>query len=132
MNDKDHSDNGRVRLDKWLWAARFFKNRGLATEAVEGGRVHLNGTRVKPAHGVKVGDRLEVTVGQDRRALTVLGLSERRGPASEAQKLYEESAESVAAREAAAEQRRLAAEPAVGRQGRPTKRARRDYDRWSN
>ncbi|WP_341676668.1 RNA-binding S4 domain-containing protein [Niveibacterium sp. SC-1] len=132
MNENDRNESARVRLDKWLWAARFFKNRGLATEAVEGGRVHLNGTRVKPAHGVKVGDRLELTLGHDRRSLTVRGLSERRGPASEAQQLYEESAESIAAREAAAEQRKLGTEPAAERQGRPTKRARRDYDRWSN
>src|SRR3954452_7953759 len=114
-----------VRLHKWLWAARLVKTRGLAAEAIAGGRVHLNGARAKPSKEVRPGDRLEITVGQVRREVVVRGTAERRGPAREAQLLYEETPESVAARERAAAERRLAPPPAGPR---PTKRDRRRLD----
>src|SRR5512135_1136 len=94
-----HEDSDRVRVDKWLWAARFFKTRSLATEAVLGGHVHVGGERVKPAKEVRVGDRLEIRRGEERVAVVVTGVADRRGSASVAATLYEETAESVAARE---------------------------------
>ena len=97
-----------VRIDKWLWAARFYKTRSAATEAVLGGRVHLNGERVKPAKDIHVDDRLEVTIGNTRRIVVVLGLAEKRGPAPVAASLYEETPESIALREQRAAERRLA------------------------
>ena len=113
-----------VRLDKWLWAARFFKTRSLATEAVNGGKVELNGTRPKPSKDVKLGDQLRIRLGPYIHAVTVRALSERRGPASAAALLFEESASSVAERERLREQHRLA--PAVQYDaGRPTKKDRR-------
>ncbi|CAA9515165.1 MAG: Ribosome-associated heat shock protein implicated in the recycling of the 50S subunit (S4 paralog) [uncultured Solirubrobacteraceae bacterium] len=119
----------RVRIDKWLWAARFYKSRSLATDAVSGGLAQLNGVRVKPSKEVAAGDELEVTVGQTRRVVIVRGVSERRGPAKEAIKLYEETAQSIAARELAAQQRRLQSPPPGADLGmRPTKRDRRRLD----
>ena len=119
----------RVRIDKWLWAARFYKSRSLAADAVSGGLAQLNGARVKPSKEVAAGDELEVTTGQTRRVVIVRGLSERRGPAKEAVKLYEETPASVAARELAAEQRRLQSPPPGADLGmRPTKRDRRRLD----
>ena len=93
-----------MRIDKWLWAARFFKTRSLATDAVEGGKIKLNGERPKPAKGVKVGDQLDVRAGPFTFSIRVLALSDRRGPAVEAVKLYIESAESQAARQALADE----------------------------
>src|SRR5262245_45089794 len=98
----------RVRVDKWLWAARFFRTRGAATEAVLGGKVEVNGQRVKPARDVAVGDTLVITKAQERWTVTVLGLADRRGPASVAQALYEETPESAAEREKRRDERRLA------------------------
>ncbi len=119
----------RVRIDKWLWAARFYKTRSLATDAVNGGRAQLNGARVKPSKEVAAGDELELTIGQTRRVLIVRAVSERRGPAKEAVKLYEETPGSIAARELAAEQRRLQSPPPGADLGmRPTKRDRRRLD----
>jgi ribosome-associated heat shock protein Hsp15 len=118
-----------VRIDKWLWAARFFKTRGLAADAVKGGRVHLNDQPAKPSKDVKPGDRLEITIGQSRFVVDVRGTSERRGPAVEAAKLYEETAESREARARNAELRRLAPAPAPDLGGRPTKRDRRRFER---
>jgi ribosome-associated heat shock protein Hsp15 len=117
-----------VRIDRWLWAARLVKTRALAAEAVKGGRVHVNGRASKPSKDVRPGDRVEVTIGQVRREVVVRGTAERRGPASEAVLLYEETAESVAERERRAADRRLAA-PAAERGPRPTKRDRRRLDR---
>src|SRR5919107_5945431 len=97
----------RVRLDKWLWAARFFKTRSLATDAVDGGKVDVNGARAKPAKLVGVGDQLRVTVGEQRYVLRVTGTGERRGSAEVARTLYEETPESEAERAKLAEQRRL-------------------------
>jgi ribosome-associated heat shock protein Hsp15 len=119
-----------TRLDKWLWAARFFKTRSLATDAVAGGLVHLNGTRSKPGHSVKVGDVLEITRQQTTWTVSVVGIGERRQSATIAQSLYEETEPSKAAREAAAAVKR--ADPwtrvmAVGR--RPSKRERRQIDK---
>ena len=115
-----------VRIDKWLWAARIFKTRGLAAEAIGGGRVHVNGTRVKAAKEVRAGDRLDVTRERGLRLeLVVLGVAERRGPAKEAQLLYEETPESAAARERHAAEMRLSGPAAVRGGGRPTKRDRR-------
>ena len=114
-----------VRLDKWVWAARLAKTRSLAAEAITGGRVQVNGQRVKPARDVKLGDVVEVSTGPVARTVVVRGLRDRRGPAPEAQELYEETPESVAARERHAEERRLAAAPTPIAGPRPTKRDRR-------
>ncbi len=118
-----------VRIDKWLWAARFFKTRSLATEAVEGGRVRLNGERIKPARGVKPGDRLAIDNGSTAWEVIVQDLSETRGPAPVARTLYAETEESVVRRQQEAERRRLFHEPSADIKGRPTKRDRRLLDR---
>jgi ribosome-associated heat shock protein Hsp15 len=119
-----------MRIDKWLWAARFYKTRSVAQAAVEGGKVKLNGERVKPAKEVRTGDRLDLSIATQDWTITVLALSDKRGPASVAQTLYAESAESVTRRAEQSALRKLAAEPAVERHGRPTKRERRQLDRW--
>ncbi|HET6684127.1 MAG TPA: RNA-binding S4 domain-containing protein [Gaiella sp.] len=114
-----------VRIDRWLWAARLFKSRSAATDAVTGGRVHLNGGRVKPAKGVRPGDTLEVTIGDTRREVVVLAVAERRGPASVAQSLYEETPVSVARREQRGVERRFARPLGADLGARPTKQDRR-------
>ena len=114
-----------TRIDRWLWAARFFKTRSGATEAVLGGRVHLNGHRVKPAKEVRAGDVLELTVGGLRREVVVVGVAEKRGPAAAAAALYRESDESVARREQHALERRLSRPLGADLGARPTKRDRR-------
>lgn len=114
-----------VRLDRWLWAARLVKTRALAVAAVSGGRVHVNGQRVKPGREIRVGDRLDVTIGRVRREIVVSGTAQRRGPASEAAHLYEETVESRAARERDAAESRLARPPGPQGGARPTKRDRR-------
>jgi ribosome-associated heat shock protein Hsp15 len=114
-----------VRIDKWLWAARFYKTRSLAQAAVEGGKVTLNGERVKPAKEVRVADRIDVRIGEVVREVAISGVSDQRGSAPEASKLYVESEESRQKRAAHAENRRLGAEPAANLFGRPTKRVRR-------
>ena len=130
----------RLRIDKWLWAARFYKTRTLAVDEITRGRIEVNGQEVKPAREVKVGDRVRLRRDEVVRTVVVRGLSGMRGPAPVAQQLYEETPESIASREQAAEQRRYAPEPARSiEQGRPTKRNRRDIeqaqqgwgDRWS-
>jgi ribosome-associated heat shock protein Hsp15 len=120
----------RLRVDKWLWAARFFKTRSLAADAVDGGKVHVNGERVKPAKTLKVGDALAIRIGPYAWNVSVMGLSDRRGPAPEAQKLYSEGDESRATREAVAAQVRAARPTNPLHKGRPTKKARRDIDRF--
>ena len=117
-----------MRLDKWLWAARFFKTRSLAQQAVVAGRVQLNGVRTKPAHEVKAGDMVDVRVGEWRWEVKVKALAERRGPAEEARKLYDETAASRAERQRRGDLRRWGAEPAAELKGRPTKRDRRQID----
>lgn len=118
----------RVRIDKWLWTARFFKTRSLATDAVAGGHVHVDGERVKPARDVKVGDRLEIRRGQTRFTVVVTALADRRGSATAAAELYEETPESIAARAQHREQRRLAKPIGADLSERPTKRDRRRLD----
>ena len=129
----------KLRIDKWLWAARCYKTRTLASEEIDKGRVHVNGVAVKPAREVKAGDLVLVRTGVISRSVLVQAVSDKRGPAPQAALLFTETSASVAARAAAAEQRRLAPEPALSlAQGRPTKRERRDTDkardwneRWS-
>jgi ribosome-associated heat shock protein Hsp15 len=117
-----------VRIDKWLWAARFFKTRSLATDAVDRGKVLLNGERTKPAHPVKVGDRLAINNGATEWEVRVVALSEVRGSAPMAQALYAETEQSIQKRQHEAEQRKLFREPGTTLKGRPTKRDRRQLD----
>ena len=124
----DHED-GRVRLDKWLWAARFFKTRALAAEAVEGGKVQVNGDRPKRARPLQVGDEIRVRLGPYEHTITVRALSARRGPASEAAGLYEETAASRTAREALAIQLKSLHAVFGPDKGRPSKKDRRDIQR---
>lgn len=127
----------KTRIDKWLWAARFFKTRSLATEAVNRGHVQIGKQDVKPARDVRVGDVLTILQANLPRTVVVMGISEQRGSAPVAQALYAETAESMEQRAKAAEQRRLSPEPALALEhGRPTKRDRRNLektwdDRWS-
>ena len=121
---------GRVRLDKWLWAARFFKTRSVAAEAIGGGKVLVSGERVKPAKLVQVGDEVWLRLGPYEHVVVVRGVSERRGPASVAATLYEETPESRTTREKLAEQLRIAPAGFVFEdKGRPTKRDRREIER---
>ena len=117
-----------MRVDKWLWCARFFKTRALAVEAIETGRVHVNGERAKPAKDVKPGDEVSIRRPPYEHVIVVRGVSERRGPAPEAQQLYEEKPESRAKREALASE--LKANPPPVTKGRPTKKARRTYEQY--
>ncbi len=117
-----------VRVDKWLWAARFFKTRSLATEAVLGGRVHVNSARAKPAKEVHAGDELTISIGGVQRIVTIDALSEKRGPASVAATLYTESPESIASREQATLERKLARPLGSDLGARPTKLDRRRLD----
>lgn len=124
-------DTDNVRIDKWLWAARFFKTRPLANAALEAGRVQVSGVRAKPSRAVRVGDKLHIAGHeQERWEVVVTGLAEKRGSATIARTLYQELPESIAAREQRAERRRLVTEPEDDRHGRPTKRERRDLDRY--
>jgi len=137
--DSDTPRQPGVRLDKWLWAARFYKTRSLAAEEIARGRVLVNGQAAKASRELKLDDEVAVRQPPMERRVRVRGISHVRGPAPVAQALYEETPESLAARTAAAEQRRLAAEPALAiAQGRPTKRDRREltrtqvgWQRWS-
>ena len=121
-----------MRIDKWLWAARFFKTRSLAQTAIAGSRIKVNGERVKPAHDLKVGDAVVVRAGEYEWHLIVKGLSEKRGPAVQARLLYEETAESRAERERRMDVHRYSPEPASTIKGRPTKKDRRDLDDWTS
>jgi ribosome-associated heat shock protein Hsp15 len=121
-----------MRLDKWLWAARFFKTRTLATDAITGGKVQLNGARVKASREVKVDYRLDISNSETRWEITVKGLSDKRGPAPEARLLYEESEASISARETQRENRKLVIDPAADLHGRPTKRDRRQIRRFGD
>ncbi len=114
-----------VRIDTWLWAARFFKTRGLANEAVAGGRVDVNGARVKPSKDVRPGDTIELSIGEVRWTVVVTAVADKRGPASLAATLYAETTESVASREQQVTERRLVPPPAASVGARPTKQARR-------
>ena len=127
----------KIRIDKWLWAARFYKTRSLATDEIGKGRVAINDQTAKASREVKVGDMVSTRQGDITRTLKILALSDQRGPAPMAQALYEETPESIALREKISLQRRLAREPALSiEQGRPTKKDRRQIerawnDRWS-
>jgi ribosome-associated heat shock protein Hsp15 len=123
------TEDGRVRLDKWLWAARFFKTRALAAEAIGGGKVQVNGDRVKRAKPLQVGDEIRIRQGPYEHQIVVRALSDHRGPATKAALLYEERPESVAAREALALQLKSMHAAFVPDKGRPTKRDRREIAR---
>ena len=127
-DDEERGDDDRVRVDKWLWAARFFKTRALAAEAIEGGKVEVNGERAKRARALAPGDRLRVRMGPYEHHVVVRALSARRGPAVEAQKLYEETEESRKAREALAAQMRTM-QSNFSWDSKPSKRDRRAIDR---
>jgi len=122
-------DADRVRLDKWLWAARFFKTRGLAAAAVDGGKVQVNGSRAKPAKLVQVGDALRIRIGPYDWFVMVRAVTERRGPPRDAQLLYDETPEGRAARERLAEAHKIAPAPTYRGKGRPTKKQRREIER---
>jgi len=132
MNYKISTEPGaRLRIDKWLWAARFFKTRSLASDAVEKGRVKIGGANVKPSKDVRVGDIVEIDIERLVWQVEVRGLCDVRGPATVAQTLYAETEEGRAKRTAEAERRKTFREPAAGLQGRPTKRDRRTIDKFS-
>ena len=121
-----------MRVDKWLWAARFYKTRSLAQQAIAAGRVKLNDARIKPAHELKAGDALAIRVGDFEWQITVKALSDKRGPADVARQLYEESAASRTERERRQDLRRWGAEPASALKGRPTKRDRRRIEDFTS
>ncbi|MDO8989766.1 MAG: RNA-binding S4 domain-containing protein [Sideroxyarcus sp.] len=120
----------KLRIDKWLWAARFFKTRALAVDAVESGKVTMGEARIKPAKAVGAGDHLVIRLGQYHFEIEVLGISNRRGPAPEAQKLYRESAASIARRAEIAANLKALPQPTF--KGRPTKRDRREIERFES
>ena len=126
-----HDDDDDLRLDKWLWAARFFKTRGLAQAAIKGGKVELNGTRPKPARHVQLGDELRIRRGQFESVIRVTGLIKQRGPAAVAASMYEEAPESVERRQELARDLRLLAQSAPQFAGRPNKRERRQIIRFT-
>ena len=119
-----------TRIDKWLWAARFYKTRSLATDGVSGGKIEINGEHVKPSKMVKTGDLVRIRIGPVEYLVIVKAIGERRGSAPAAQALYDETPESKALREKIAAQRRFASPPAYEEKGKPTKKDRRDMDRW--
>lgn len=125
----DESDDGKIRVDKWLWAARFYKTRSLAAEAIAGGKVQVNGERVKRAKALQIGDELRIRLGPYEHQVVVRELSTARGPAARAGGLYEEKAESLAARQALALQLKSLHSAFVPERGRPTKKDRRDINR---
>ena len=132
MNHKISTEPGaRLRIDKWLWAARFYKTRSLASDAVEKGRVKVGGANVKPSKDVRVGDIVEIDIEGLGWQVEVLGLCDVRGPATVARMLYAETEDGRAKRMAEAERRKTFREPAAGMQGRPTKRDRRIIDKFS-
>jgi ribosome-associated heat shock protein Hsp15 len=127
--EDDSPSEGRHRLDKWLWCTRFFKTRSLATQAVTGGKVHVNGERIRPAHNLRVGDRLALSIQGSTAEIEVLGFPTRRGPAPEARSFYAETPQSVARREKLREQHRLADMSRPRPDSRPDKRERRQLSR---
>ncbi|MGT2472258.1 RNA-binding S4 domain-containing protein [Paraburkholderia terrae] len=132
MNYKISTEPGaRLRIDKWLWAARFFKTRSLATDAVEKGRVRIGGATVKPAKDVRVGDLVEIEIERIVWQIQVLGVCDVRGPASVAQTLYVETEEGRQKRQQENERRKTYREPTAELHGRPTKRDRRVIDKFS-
>jgi ribosome-associated heat shock protein Hsp15 len=130
MAREQETGTAAVRVDKWLWAARFFKSRSIAVTAIEGGRVTVNGERVKPSRDVKAGDTVRVRLGPYEHAVIVRALSDRRGPAAQAALLYEETADSRTAREKLHWQLQHAAPVIVPGEGRPTKKDRRELNKF--
>jgi ribosome-associated heat shock protein Hsp15 len=124
------NDSNKVRLDKWLWAARFFKTRSLASDAIQGGKVHVNGQRVKPSKEAHVGQTLSVRTGWTERTVIIQALSTRRGPATEAQKLYAETPDSIARREAEDAQRKVERAQSTAPTTKPNKKDRRLIHRF--
>ena len=120
-----------TRIDKWLWAARFYRTRGKAKEAIDGGKVHINGTRAKPSKELNIGDMLELTQGWDEKTVLVKALSDVRRSSQIAQELYAETAASLAKREHIAEQRKAAGDQ-VRSEGRPSKKNRRLIHQFKN
>ena len=129
--DSSNPEKKKVRLDKWLWAARFFKTRSLATEAIKGGKITVNGHRGKPSREVEIEDSLTVRQGYDEKLIIVKALSDKRGPASIAQQLYQETTESIEKREKEKELRKLSAAQRPHGEGRPSKRQRRQIHRFT-
>jgi len=125
------AEKAKIRIDKWLWVARFFKTRALASKAVDGGKVHLNGQRVKSSRPTQVGDRMQITCGQVQVVVDVLDLSDKRGPAKIAQTLYEETLESIQQRELNSQQRKLLNASMPRSQGKPNKHQRREIRKVS-
>lgn len=128
---EDDDEDDKVRLDKWLWAARFYKTRSLAKEMIDGGKVHYDGHRVKPGKEVRIGAEIELTQGFDKRTVMVTGLAHKRGSAAQAALLYEETADSIDARTKASVQRKLLADSTPHPSRRPTKKQRRQIIRFS-
>ncbi len=128
---QNKTEAGKLRIDKWLWAARFFKTRSLAIAAIESGKVEVNETRVKPAKTIDVGDMVAIRLGPYQFVVEVLALSDKRGPAPQAQKLYKETAEGAKHREELALQRKAQAQNET-REGRPTKKERRDIEKFKS
>lgn len=122
----------KVRIDKWLWAARFYKTRSLASTAIKGGKVAVNGQRAKPSRELTAGDTVTLRQGYEEKTVIVQALSEQRGPASQAQQLYQETRESQQKRDKEKELRRLAAVQRPHGEGRPTKRERRQIHRFTH
>lgn len=127
----DNSESAKLRIDKWLWAARFFKTRSLAIAAIESGKVEVNEARVKPAKTIDAGDIVAIRLGPYQFVVEVIALSDKRGPAPQAQKLYKETGASIKRREELAFQRKVQAQNET-REGRPTKKERRDIDRFKS
>ena len=132
MKQSQPADIDSVRADKWLWAARFYKTRSLAIEAINGGKVHLDGQRIKPARKLAIGDCLTVQKGEYTFAVTIKGLALRRGPADVARTLYNESEESTKAREVLKEEKKLQGATDGQQQGRPDKRTRRKIHQFKS
>jgi len=126
------NDANKMRIDKWLWAARFFKTRSLAIEAIDSGKVLVNEERVKPAKTIDVGNLIAIRLGPYTFVVEVLGLSDKRGPAPQAQKLYQETEESIKKREALTFERKAQAQIVERGEGRPTKKDRRDIERFKS
>ena len=132
MKQSQPAEIDSVRADKWLWAARFYKTRSLAMEAINGGKVHLDGQRIKPARKLVIGDCLTLQKGEYTFAISIKGLALRRGPAGIARTLYSETEESIKAREVQKEERRLQSATGEQQQGRPDKRTRRKIHQFKS